>query len=198
MLLVEQTTVPGAVLPVAQLKDHMLLGTGFADDGAQDLLVENYLRAAIAAIEARTGKVLVAKSYSWTLTVWREACRQPLPLAPVSTLDAVRLVDRLDQSSVVDPANYRLMVDDHRPAIVGASGNLPSIAMGGTVEIDLTAGYGPAWDDVPVDLAQAAFLLATHYYENRNVAGQDVGIPMGVTVLIERYRSLRILGGSAR
>ena len=110
----------------------------------------------------------------------------------------VCLVDRLDQSSVVDPVSYRLVMDDHRPAIVGATGVLPGIAMGGTVEIDLTAGYGPAWDDVPVDLAQATFLLATHYYENRNTAGQDVGIPMGVTALIERYRSLRILGGSAR
>lgn len=198
MFLVEQTSVAGAVLPVAELKDHMLLGTGFADDGAQDAVVEAYLRSAIAAVEARTGKVLVSKSYRWTLTAWREACRQGLPLAPVSSVDAVRLLDRLGQETVVDAGAYRLEVDDHRPALWGMVGALPSIATGGTVEIDFTAGYGAAWADVPVDLALAAFMLATHYYENRAAVGSDVGVPMAVTSLIERYRNIRILGGGVR
>ena len=54
MFLVEQTTVPVASLPVSQFKHHLQLGTGFADDTAQDAVLEQYLRAAIAAIEART------------------------------------------------------------------------------------------------------------------------------------------------
>ena len=52
MMLIEETTVPVAALPVAQLKDHMRLGSGFSDDGLQDTVLETYLRAAIAAIEA--------------------------------------------------------------------------------------------------------------------------------------------------
>ncbi len=62
MMLVEQTTVPGAALPVAEFKDHLRLGTGFADDGVQDGVLEAYLRAAMAAIEARTGKILLTRS----------------------------------------------------------------------------------------------------------------------------------------
>ena len=50
MMLVEQTTVPTAALPVAEFKDHLRLGTGFADDGVQDDVLETYLRAAIATI----------------------------------------------------------------------------------------------------------------------------------------------------
>lgn len=50
MMLSEVTAVPLAALPVAEFKDHLRLGTGFADDGAQDALVEGYLRAAIAAV----------------------------------------------------------------------------------------------------------------------------------------------------
>ena len=59
MMLVEQTTVPTAALPVAEFKDHLRLGTGFADDGVQDDVLEAYLRAAIATIEARTSLSLI-------------------------------------------------------------------------------------------------------------------------------------------
>ena len=81
MMLVEQTTVPSGALPVADFKDHLRLGTGFADDGVQDNVLESYLRASMAAIEARTGKVLITRTFSWTLTGWRELCRQALPVA---------------------------------------------------------------------------------------------------------------------
>ncbi len=64
MMLVEQTSVPVAALPVAEFKDHLRLGTGFADDGVQDSVLESYLRASMAAIEARTGKVLITRGYT--------------------------------------------------------------------------------------------------------------------------------------
>ncbi len=195
-MLVEQTSVPSAALPVTEFKDHLQLGTGFTGDTLQDPVLENYLRSAIAAIEARTGKVLISKSYTWTLTAWREACRQALPLAPVSSLDALRVIDRLGAISVIDPAKYRLEQDMHRPVLWGV-GNLAAIPLYGTAEVDFTSGHGTAWDDVPDDLALAVFLLATHYYENRNGAGGDA-MPAGVSSLIQRYRNVRIMGGGAK
>lgn len=198
MMLVEQTTVPGSALPVAEFKDHLLLGSGFTDDGSQDAILENYLRAAIAAIESRIGKVLITKQYTWTLTAWRETCRQALPLAPVFGVDQLRILDRTGGASVVDPAGYSLEQDTHRPKIWAAGGSLPSIPMGGTAEIDFSAGYGAVWGDVPVDLALSVFLLAAHFYENRAATGLGNGaIPFGVTALIERYRNVRVLGGGA-
>ena len=83
MILVELTTVPATALPVAEFAAHLHLGTGFADDGSQDQVLESYLRAAIAAIEARTGKALIRRQFSWQLTVWRDAREQGLPVAPV-------------------------------------------------------------------------------------------------------------------
>ena len=53
MMLVEQTSVTSESLPVTEFKDHLRLGTGFADDGIQDVVLESYLRASIGAIEAR-------------------------------------------------------------------------------------------------------------------------------------------------
>ena len=84
MMLVEQTPVPTAALPVAQFKDHLRLGTGFADDGVQDDVLVAYLQAAIATIEARTGKALIARSYVWTLTAWRDLAAQPRPQVALS------------------------------------------------------------------------------------------------------------------
>ncbi|MEL6435120.1 MAG: hypothetical protein AAFQ28_15125, partial [Pseudomonadota bacterium] len=86
MMLIEETAVPQAALPVDEFKSHLRLGTGFSDGDVQDVLLESYLRAAIAAVEARTGKILIVRSFSWTLTRWREPDVQSLPVAPVSEI----------------------------------------------------------------------------------------------------------------
>ncbi len=198
MMLVEQTSVPSAALPVAQFKDHLLLGTGFTGASLQDPVLENYLRAAMAAIEARTGKVLLERQYTWSLTAWREPCRQALPLAPISAVTALRVIDRLDVATLIAPTLYRLERDMHRPVLWGATGSLPTIPPLGSAEVDFTAGYGPAWSDVPDDLGQAVMLLAAHFYENRNAASGENVLPFGVSSLIQRYRNVRILGGGRK
>ncbi|MCG6901806.1 MAG: head-tail connector protein [Rhodobacter sp.] len=199
MMLVEQTTVPSAALPVAEFKDHLRLGTGFADDGVQDSVLESYLRASIAAIEARTGKVLITRSFGWTLTCWRELAQQTLPVAPVESITEVKLIDREGVETIVDGATYRLVRDSQRPRIAAIALHLPTIPSHGSVEISFDAGFGPAWDDLPADLGQAVFLLAAHYYENRAamVSGERA-MPFGVSLLIDRYRSVRLFGEGAR
>jgi len=197
-MLVELTTVPGAVLPVAEFADHLHLGTGFADDGSQNAVLEAYLRAALAAIEARIGKSLLTRRFSWQLTAWRGADAQGLPVAPVQAITAVRLNDRAGGVTLADPAAYRLEKDSQRPRLMADSGALPAIPAGGSVDIEFDAGFGPAWGDVPVDLAQAVFLLAAHYYANRRAGGSRADLmPFGVMALIETYRTVRVLGGGA-
>ena len=199
MMLVEQTTVPSEALPVAEFKDHLRLGTGFADDGVQDSVLESYLRASMAAIEARTGKVLLSRSYSWTLTGWRELGRQALPVAPVQSVTEVKILDRFGAETVVAPDRYRLEVDSQRPRLVSTGLHLPLVPMQGSVEVRFVAGFGPDWDALPADLGQAVFLLAAHYYENRAamVAGERA-MPFGVSLLIDRYRTVRLFGEGAR
>lgn len=197
MMLVEETTVADAALPVDAFKAHMRLGTGFAESTVQDAVLISFLRAAMAAIEARTGKMLIARTFVWNLTAWRDAQGQALPVAPVASLDAVTLVDRVGTPTVLDADSYRLGADTHRPRLRPAGACLPRLPQGGAVDIRFTAGFG-TWDDVPDDLAQAVFLLAAHYYEYRNETGLGQGcMPFGVTSLIERYRPVRIYAGGA-
>ena len=197
MMLVEQTTVPSAALPVAQFKDHLRLGTGFADDGVQDEVLEAYLRAAIAAIEARTSKALLTRSFSWTLTAWRDLASQVLPLAPVSAITALSIFDRLGVEEVVDSAAFALEQDLHRPRLVSTGYTLPVIPVGGRAVIGFDAGFGPDWTDVPADLAQAVKLLAALYYEDRGTYGGETAMPVSVVSLVARYRPVRLFGGGA-
>lgn len=199
MMLIENTAVPTAALPLPAFKDHLRLGTGFVDDGGEDALLEALLRAAIAAVEGRTGKVFLARSYTWVVNVWRSADRQALPVAPVASITSLRLVDPTGNSTVVLPETYSLVQDRHVPCVVGRGGALPSIPTGGAAEIDFDAGFGMGWDAVPHDLGHAVFLLAAHYYEHRHetAVGKDV-MPFGVVALSERWRRVRLGAGGVR
>ena len=193
MMLVELTSVPPDALPVAGFKDHLRLGSGFSDDGLQDATLEAFLRAAIASIEARTGKVLIEREFRWTVTTWRDAQRQPLPLAPVSAIAEMVQIDRNGTPVPVAPIRFRLEPDHQRPSVVAVGTCLPAVPRAGKIEMTLMAGFGPEWSDLPADLAQAVMLLAAHFYEFRTDAAlHGSSMPFSVTALIERYRTVRL------
>ncbi len=199
MMLVEQTTVPSEALPVEEFKDHLRLGRGFADSGVQDGVLEGYLRSALAAIEGRTGKVLLERVFVWTLSGWRELGRQALPVAPVTAITEVKLIDRHGVETVIAPEKYRLLPDAQRPRLVSTALHLPLVPTHGQAEVSFVAGFGPAWDDIPADLGQAVFLLAAHYHENRSaVMAGETAMPFGVSLLIDRYRTVRLFGEGGR
>ena len=196
MILVELAEVPASALPVARLKEHLRLGTGFADDALQDGLLQGFLRAATAAVEARTGKALLERAFQMTLQAWHRADRQPIPVAPVGSVSAVALLDARGGETPVPLASLRLEIDAMRPCLAPVGGLLPAIPAGGSARVTFQAGYGPAWTDVPADLAQAVMMLASHYHEYRADTALGSGcMPFGVTALIERYRPLRLSAG---
>ncbi len=198
MLLTELTTVSGAGLPVQGLKDHLRLGTGFSDGGMQDGLIETYLRSAMAAVEGRIGKVLMTRQFKMTLQDWRDGSEQALPVAPVSALVSVTLFDVTGEPTVIAAERYRLIQDNHRPKLAAAGYLLPTVPTDGRIEVVFDAGFGAAWANVPPDLQQAVFLMAGHYYEHRNeFAEATPGLPYPVQSLIERWRTVRVLGGAS-
>lgn len=197
MVLVELTQIPTFDLPVARLREHLRLGTGFADDMLQDGVLETALRGAVAAIEARTGKVLFERGFRWTLSAWRSRELQEMPVAPVTGLISINTVTRSGDVTAIDIDDVVLVPDTHRPQLRAAGSHLPVIPTHGTVQVSFTAGYSPDWVGLPGDLGQALMLLAAHFYEARHegVDG-DGNMPFGVVSLIERYRTVRVLGGA--
>ena len=199
MRLTEETAVSAERLPLAGLKEHLRLGSGFALAPDQDDMLESHLRAALAVIEGRIAKALLTRNFLLVLDGWRDADAQALPLAPVSAVLSVQLVAAAGGGLVLDPARYRLIRDQHRPRLAGTGAALPEPETGGRIEIRFEAGFGETWADLPADLAQAVLLLAAEFYEYRHDGGaQMAALPARVLALIEGWRQLRILGGGRR
>lgn len=198
MRLKEQNGLATAALPIAEFKEHLRLGSGFGEDTLQDTVIEATLRAAIAAIEARTGKALLERTFVWQIEGWRQSDSQALPVAPVNEISWVKTVARDGAETAVGAERYVLVQSTQRPVLDAASARLPTIPTNGYAEIGFLAGYAADWDELPADLAQAVMLLASYFYEVRHEASANDGnMPLAVTQLIERYRTVRILGGSA-
>jgi uncharacterized phiE125 gp8 family phage protein len=192
-MLIEESTVADAVLPLDAFKAHLRLGTGFADDTVQDVLALSFLRAALAAVEARTGKALLSRSFGWTVSAWRDRAAAVLPIAPVVRVDRVAQVTREGVETEVDAQGYWLERDLQRPRLRAVGPRLPDVPRDGTVKVSLTAGYGPDWASLPGDLAQAVLMLAAHYHEHRDNTGLGQGcMPFGVSSLLDRHRGLRL------
>lgn len=185
-----------AALPVAALRAQLRLGTGFADTASQDGELAGFLAAAIATIEARTGKALLTRGLRLSVPAWRWADAQPLPVAPVAAVNALVLRNRDGLASPVDPGRWQLRPDRHRPQLVARGVVLPTIPTGGQAEISFTAGFGPAWADVPADLAQAVLLLAADLYQCRT--GERPNLPPSVAGLVGAWLPVRVTAGGHR
>ncbi len=146
MKLTETTTLLSADIPVTEFSDYMRLGSGFADDGSQNVLLETVLRAAMGAIEARIGKVLIAQGFNWQIYVWRrDRAAQVLPVSPVNAISQIVMIDDLGVSTPVDAAKYRLEFDNTRPRLVPKATHLPEIPVNGSAVISLMLDMAFGW-----------------------------------------------------
>lgn len=196
MTLTEDTPVPSASLPVQEFKDHLRLATGFADTNTPDSYLEDLLRSALSAVEGRTGKAILTRDFRWSVTCWRDGGAQALPVAPVSAIVSVSVMDRDDNESLIASDRYWLEKDAQRPRLRASGSALPAIPTGGSAEVVLTAGFGLVWGDVPPDLRQAVLMIAASYFERRHEEGAEPSaMPFGVMALLERWRTVRSFGG---
>lgn len=178
---------PPASEPVtlAELKEH--LRVAHDDD---DALIAGFLVAAVRAIEARAGLAFLPQQWRLTLD---EAPGETviLPVAPVSVAE-VSVIDTQGDPHTLDAALYEFAPGAPgrlRPAGLWPS---PGVRLDG-VRIDFTAGHADA-ASVPSPLKQAAKLLAAHFYENRESAGEARihAVPRAVDALIAPYREFRL------
>lgn len=196
MMLIEETAIADAALPVDQFKAHLRLGTGFAEDAVQDEVLLGFLRAAVAAIEARTGKALIERTFSWSVNGWRDPAGEVLPVAPIRSINALVLTDAAGVETEADETMFRLERDTQRPRLRPFGTSLPRVQTGGSAKVVFTAGMAVEWAGLPADLGQAVLLLAAHYYEYRDETTLGAGcMPFGVTSLIQRYRTVRFGAG---
>jgi uncharacterized phiE125 gp8 family phage protein len=149
-MLIEETNIPDAVLPVAAFKAHMRMGTGFAEDTLQEAVIAGFLRAAIAAVEARTGKVLIERQFTQVIQKSGPVEVVPLGVAPVSEVVEVQSLTRSGAARVVDADAYWLERDAQTPRLRAVGSSLGQLEVGGEMRVRMQAGFGTAWEDVLV------------------------------------------------
>jgi uncharacterized phiE125 gp8 family phage protein len=193
-------TAPPAVEPVSLSDAKAWLRAGHGDE---DQLIGDLITSARARIESETGLALITQSWRWALDAWParrlSACGQAvsLPIRPLISVEAVRTFAADGAALVHDPAEYR--VEPGEPgrliAILPFTLPRPERAAGG-IEIDFTAGFGPAGEDVPAPLREAILRLVADAYSNveRAESAQrgSGGLPDGVEALLRPWRRARL------
>ncbi|MEZ5776025.1 MAG: head-tail connector protein [Hyphomicrobiaceae bacterium] len=179
-------------LTLAEIKSHLRL-----DHGEEDALIASLLSAARLHLEMLLSSAFVTQSWRLVLDRWPDDGIVAMPLAPVRTIDEVRLRDGSGASVVIDAARWFLAPGP--PARLAPGGSMiwpqPGRPIAG-IEIDFTAGFGDTGDDVPGPIRQALRLLVADWYERRQPV--DLGEPLAfapamVERLLDPYRRRRIL-----
>ncbi len=206
-----ETLSPPASEPLLldEIKDHLRL-----DGSADDVGLGSLLRAAREMVETHLGLCLISRSLALYLDGWPGTMGQmpwwqgvasgsmsafarmteylPLPVRPVSSVGIIRVYDAEGASIVWGAGNYSLK-PGLEPALyrTGGSWPTPGRALDG-IRIELTAGFGDSWNDVPADIRQALLMLVAHLFENRGDTDTQAMDASGAATLLKPYRKLQI------
>jgi uncharacterized phiE125 gp8 family phage protein len=158
----------------------------------EDALVGGLVSAAIATIEAQTGKFLSVKEFTQELAGFPCDLSHEIRLTRGPVLATPTPVIEYDPSDGADAAaieDFRL-VEGRNGALLPAYGEVwPTTLPGpGTVRITYSAGFA---DGEAPDLDQAALMLVAHWYQNREavtVGSAPTELPLAVKMLIGPYR----------
>jgi uncharacterized phiE125 gp8 family phage protein len=167
------------------------------DGDAEDTLIASLILAARLHVEQALSLALIRQRWSLYMDAWPAKDWVELPLAPLISIDAVRLYAPLGTSVTMDPALFFADTASRRPRLVRTGAQtwpVPGRAANG-IEIAFTTGYGETPDDVPAPLRQAVKLLIAHWYEGREpvVYGDDANlVPLTVASLMQPYAAVRL------
>jgi uncharacterized phiE125 gp8 family phage protein len=176
---------------VAEARAHLRI-----DTPQEDTLIASLILAARLHVETALGLVLITQSWRLLLDRWPLERDLEMPLRPLQTIDAVRVLPAEGAPAVIEEAAYIADTVGVPPRLVrtGVIWPQPGRAANG-IEIDFTAGYGPQASDVPPPIRQALMLLIAHWHERREpiaVGALDTAVPGPVTDLLEPYRMRRL------
>jgi len=139
---------------LALILDHVKVETGDEEDAFGDL-VEAYAEAAIARVEAMSGRMLFTRTLRLTVDAFGTALE--LPASPVESVTSVTYTDADGASQTLAGAAYALVERTETPKLYPAFGTTwPTVRdFPGSIVVVFLAGYGDETADVPAPLRQA-------------------------------------------
>jgi uncharacterized phiE125 gp8 family phage protein len=156
----------------------------------EDDLIGGLVNAAVATIEAQTGKYMSVKDFTQALGGF-PACSPfaiRLSRGPVTEVAAIEY-DPSDGTAAVEVDDFRL-IEGLNGALLPAYGEIWPATLDGpaTVRIAYSAGFA---DGEAPELDQAALMLVAHWYQNREGVTAAIAmaeLPLAVQMLIGPYR----------
>lgn len=181
-------TAPTAAEPVTleEAKAHLRI-THDADDDVINALI----RAAREMCESDTGLALITRGYSLFLDAW-DKDTLALPRPPLVAVARINVYDAQGGAAEFPAASYAVdaAARPGRIALAGAP-PAPGRALSG-IEIEFTAGFGPAPEDVPQGLREGIKRLVAHLYMSRGDEGREAVLHSGAAVLFRPHRVMRV------
>ena len=185
------TPPSGDIVPVAEVARHCR-----AEDVAEDAaMLQGFINAAVQHFDGWSGilgRCLLTQGWRLDLGCWPATRTIRLPFPDVSAVTTIAYSDGDDAEQTVSSSLYALVEDARGAAIRFLDGFTAPSLYGDRpdpVRVTFQAGYGTA-DDVPQPVKLAITMLAAHWYEHREAAGegQMAPIPHAVDALTAPYR----------
>lgn len=176
-------------ISLAELKAHLRV-----DGDDEDALLAGLIRTAREHLERTAGLALISQDWRLYLDHWPETGVVEIGRGPVLSVGAVRAFDELGEESEISLAGH-LLDGVRRPARLWLRERPAARQAINGVEIDFTAGFGEAGQDVPDVLKRAMLVHAAHMYEFRGavpVELQPAGMPEGYDRLIAPHLMRRL------
>jgi uncharacterized phiE125 gp8 family phage protein len=171
---------------LADMKAHLRV-----EHAAEDALIEGLILAARQYCEGFTRRSFIEQSWRLSLDRLPEGGEIGLPRPPLVSVDAVRIYDAGGEAETVSPQLYFADTVSQPGRLIFTEFIAPPGRAACGVEIDFTAGYGPAPEDVPEAVRQAVRLVAAHWYERRELMDSPAAgrtLPFAVAGLLAPFR----------
>lgn len=144
-------------------------------------------------VEQTTRVLLLSQRWRITCVAALAGDGIELPLAPILSVDQVRLQPLAGASFTLDAASWRLdrAGDVARLELL----SLTAATFDARIEIDVTAGFGSSAADVPSPLIQAVRMLVARWYDHRgdaSIVREAAVAPHDVMALLAPYRRMRL------
>ena len=163
-------------ISLAELKAHLRI-----DGGDEDVLLAGLIRVAREHLERMAGLALISQGWRLYLDGWPAAGIVEIARGPVLSVEAVRAFDELGEENEIALVGH-VLDGVRRPARLWLREQPDARQAVNGIEVDFTAGFGEAGEDVPDTLKRAMLIHAAHMYEFRGavpVEMQPAGVPEG-------------------
>lgn len=186
-------TVGPAVEPVtvAEAKAHLRI-----DGTADDVLIGSLILTSRLHLESVLSLGFVTQSWTLFLDRWPKTPIIEIPMAPLLSVNAVRVKNASGAGEVQPAANYFTDLATRPGRLIWNIAPQPSPGVRANgVEIDFTVGFGALASSVPAPLRHAILLLVAHWYEHRDpieIGSEAARIPAAISDLIAPFRKIRL------